>query len=218
MLTGDLPFRADSPVSVALKQINEQPVSPREKMPKLPVGIEQIILTAMEKSPDKRFQSAAAMRKHVEQLLANPTHVFSTKKMAAIPAPTGVKGVISKVTAYAKRPKGKRRSGSMLPVIAGICVSFVIILCVSLFLMISNLFKDDPSLSREITVPDFVNQVYSEQLKIDLEAQTIEIVGAEQKESFEIAPYKKQCLMNGYDDVDYLVSIREEIQQFEQKR
>ena len=56
------------------------------------------------------------------------------------------------------------------------------------------------------------------ELKIDLEAQTIEIVGAEQKESFEIAPYKKQCLMNGYDDVDYLVSIREEIQQFEQKR
>ena len=56
------------------------------------------------------------------------------------------------------------------------------------------------------------------ELKIDLEAQTIEIVGAEQKESFEIAPYKKQCLINGYDDVDYLVSIREEIQQFEQKR
>ena len=56
------------------------------------------------------------------------------------------------------------------------------------------------------------------ELKIDLQAQTIEIVGAEQKESFEIAPYKKQCLMNSYDDVDYLVSIREEIQQFEQKR
>lgn len=56
------------------------------------------------------------------------------------------------------------------------------------------------------------------ELKIDLEAQTIEIVGAEQKESFEIAPYKKQCLMNGYDDVDYLVSIREEIEKFEKTR
>lgn len=58
----------------------------------------------------------------------------------------------------------------------------------------------------------------SMQLYIDLPAQTIEIVGTEMKEQFEIAPYKKQCLMNGYDDVDYLVSIREEIQQFEQKR
>ena len=56
------------------------------------------------------------------------------------------------------------------------------------------------------------------QLKIDLEAQTIEIEGSTKKESFEIAPYKKQCLMNGYDDVDYLVSIHQEIKEFEQKR
>ena len=56
------------------------------------------------------------------------------------------------------------------------------------------------------------------QLKIDLEAQTIEIEGTTLKESFEIAPYKKQCLMNGYDDVDYLVSIHKEIKEFEQKR
>lgn len=55
-------------------------------------------------------------------------------------------------------------------------------------------------------------------LKIDLEAQTIEIEGSTIKESFEIAPYKKQCLMNGYDDVDYLVSIHQEIKEFEQKR
>ena len=58
----------------------------------------------------------------------------------------------------------------------------------------------------------------SAQLKIDLEAQTIEIEGTSLKESFEIAPYKKQCLMNGYDDVDYLVSIHQEIKDFEQKR
>ena len=56
------------------------------------------------------------------------------------------------------------------------------------------------------------------QLKIDLEAQTIEIEGSTIKESFDIAPYKKQCLMNGYDDVDYLVSIHQEIKEFEQKR
>ena len=55
------------------------------------------------------------------------------------------------------------------------------------------------------------------EIKIDLPAQTIEIVGSEHKESFEIVPYKKQCLVNGYDDVDFLVSIREEIKAFEQK-
>ena len=63
-----------------------------------------------------------------------------------------------------------------------------------------------------------VNTDPATQIKIDLEAQTIEIVGSSLKESFEIAPYKKQCLMNGYDDVDYLVSIREEIEKFEKTR
>ena len=62
-----------------------------------------------------------------------------------------------------------------------------------------------------------VNANPKAELKIDLPAQTIEIVGTEHKESFEIAPYKKQCLVNGYDDVDFLVSIREEIEVFEQK-
>ena len=57
----------------------------------------------------------------------------------------------------------------------------------------------------------------SAQVMIDLPAQTIELVGSDYKESFEIAPYKKECLVNGYDDVDFLVSIRSEIEAFEQK-
>lgn len=63
-----------------------------------------------------------------------------------------------------------------------------------------------------------VNANPATEIKIDLEAQTIEIVGTEAKSSFDIAPYKKQCLMNGYDDVDYLVSIRGEIEEFEKNR
>ena len=55
------------------------------------------------------------------------------------------------------------------------------------------------------------------QLLIDLPAQTIEIAGTDSKEQFEIAPYKKECLMNGYDDVDFLVSIRQEIESFENR-
>ena len=55
------------------------------------------------------------------------------------------------------------------------------------------------------------------EVDIDLPAQTIQIVRTDLKESFEIAPYKKQCLMSGYDDVDFLVSIREEIESFEKR-
>ena len=60
------------------------------------------------------------------------------------------------------------------------------------------------------------------ELKIDLEKQTIEIIGKSEAplsdgfgEAFEISSYKKTCLLNGYDDIDYLISIKEEIQQFE---
>lgn len=63
-----------------------------------------------------------------------------------------------------------------------------------------------------------VNENPATEIKINLEEQTIEIVGSNKRESFEIAPYKKQCLMNGYDDVDYLVSIRQEIEEFEKTR
>ena len=56
------------------------------------------------------------------------------------------------------------------------------------------------------------------QIKIDLEAQTIRIAGTDLCERFDITAYKKQCLMNGYDDVDYIVSIRPEIAAFESNR
>lgn len=54
-------------------------------------------------------------------------------------------------------------------------------------------------------------------ITLDLEAQTIEVPGVG-VESFDISPYKKHCLLGGYDDVDYLVSLRDKIERFEQDR
>lgn len=55
-------------------------------------------------------------------------------------------------------------------------------------------------------------------ITIDLEAQTIAIEGSDLQESFDINPYKKTCMMNGYDDIDYLVSKKEQIEAFEAQR
>ena len=52
-------------------------------------------------------------------------------------------------------------------------------------------------------------------LTIDLEKQTITIDTTGAAESFEINAYKKTCMLNGYDDIDYLLSMKEEIEQFE---
>jgi 3-isopropylmalate/(R)-2-methylmalate dehydratase small subunit len=53
-------------------------------------------------------------------------------------------------------------------------------------------------------------------ITIDLQAQTIIIDATGEVESFDINPYKKECLLNGYDDIDYLLSIRNDIIAFEQ--
>ena len=55
-------------------------------------------------------------------------------------------------------------------------------------------------------------------VKIDLELQVISVEGTDVFESFDIDPYKKTCLINGYDDIDYLVSKKENIEAFEASR
>ena len=52
-------------------------------------------------------------------------------------------------------------------------------------------------------------------LTVDLEAQTIRINSTGATEQFDINSYKKTCLLNGYDDIDYLISLRSEIEAFE---
>lgn len=53
------------------------------------------------------------------------------------------------------------------------------------------------------------------ELKVDLPSQTITIVATGASAQFDINPYKKTCLLNGYDDIDYLLSITEDIKKFE---
>ena len=55
-------------------------------------------------------------------------------------------------------------------------------------------------------------------VKVDLEEQGITLLSSGASESFEINPYKKECLLNGYDDIDYLLSIKEKILKFEKSR
>lgn len=52
-------------------------------------------------------------------------------------------------------------------------------------------------------------------LHIDVAAQTITIEKTGEQESFELNPYKKTCLLNGYDDIDFLISRKSAIEQFE---
>ncbi|TQI70347.1 3-isopropylmalate/(R)-2-methylmalate dehydratase small subunit [Gramella sp. Hel_I_59] len=73
--------------------------------------------------------------------------------------------------------------------------------------------------------PDFLHKLLisvekdpEEKFIIDLQNQFIKIEGSAEKEHFDIDPYKKTCLINGYDDIDFLTSKLEAIEKFEQKR
>jgi 3-isopropylmalate/(R)-2-methylmalate dehydratase small subunit len=55
-------------------------------------------------------------------------------------------------------------------------------------------------------------------IQVDLENQKIAIPARGISEDFEINPYKKECLLNGYDDIDYLLNIREKITAYEKTR
>jgi 3-isopropylmalate/(R)-2-methylmalate dehydratase small subunit len=72
---------------------------------------------------------------------------------------------------------------------------------------------------------DFLSKIFSEiekdptvTFEVDLVNQTFDIKSTNDKVSFEINPYKKKCLLNGYDDIDYLLSISDKIEAFEASR
>ncbi|WP_346319874.1 3-isopropylmalate dehydratase small subunit [Chitinophaga sp. YIM B06452] len=56
------------------------------------------------------------------------------------------------------------------------------------------------------------------QLEVNLEEQFIRISATGEQEKFDINPYKKTCLLNGYDDIDYLLSLSKEINAYEATR
>jgi beta-lactam-binding protein with PASTA domain/tRNA A-37 threonylcarbamoyl transferase component Bud32 len=62
MVTGVAPFSGDSPVSVAYKHVREEPTAPAQRNPDVPTDLEHIILTAMAKDPDLRYQTADDLR------------------------------------------------------------------------------------------------------------------------------------------------------------
>ena len=72
MATGELPFNADSPVSVALKQIQEEPKPPKEINPEIPEILNDIILKAMAKNTTDRYQSATELLDDLMNAKHNP--------------------------------------------------------------------------------------------------------------------------------------------------
>ena len=93
--TGQLPFDGPDAVSVALKQVNEQPVAPREINPAIDTALEAIIMKALSKNPRERFVTARDMRHALNDYLAGrPVNItgFSGAQTALIAEPVQTAG------------------------------------------------------------------------------------------------------------------------------
>ena len=76
MLTGRVPFDADTPVSVALKHMQEEPVPPIELNPNIPEVVNKIILKALKKDPMERYQTSMELLQDLKEALKNPNGDF----------------------------------------------------------------------------------------------------------------------------------------------
>ncbi|MCH5195579.1 MAG: Stk1 family PASTA domain-containing Ser/Thr kinase [Oscillospiraceae bacterium] len=79
MLTGKKPFDGDTAVAIALKHMQSAPKRPSEINETIPEGIEQIVLRAMQKDPQARYQTAGEMIADLEEFKKNPGVVFDYK-------------------------------------------------------------------------------------------------------------------------------------------
>ncbi len=96
MLTGQLPFLAESPVAVSLKHIQSIPTSPRKLNGAIPQSIEEVILKAMAKNPDDRYQAArdlsAAFWKSLQQELFKEHAAHANEQSASANTSQGTSG------------------------------------------------------------------------------------------------------------------------------
>ncbi|HET7088232.1 MAG TPA: bifunctional serine/threonine-protein kinase/formylglycine-generating enzyme family protein [Anaerolineae bacterium] len=86
MVTGRVPFEADSGMAVVVKHITEPPRPPREINPRLPLAVEHVILRALEKDPSRRYQTAESMVADLARAIGSADQFMLLEELPA-PAP-----------------------------------------------------------------------------------------------------------------------------------
>jgi len=166
MATGTLPFDGETPVSVALKQVNDEPRRPRELLATIPLGLEQIILEAMEKLPENRFQSAEQMLRYITQIRSDQSYVFNTRKNIPKNPEVGTVPAKGRKKERAEKKERERDNGtSMFPIIAGVAAAFLIVIGISaVSIIMSVLSPEGENSPYTVTIQNYVGSKYSNEL------------------------------------------------------
>lgn len=162
MLTGRLPFQAESAVSVAIMQLQREPQLPTEINGSIPLGLEQITMHAMQKSPERRYQSASEMLCDLGAFRKDPSITFDYSYFVD-DSPT--KFVPNSFDYDSVRipeedePEETKEKNNMIPILAGIAATLVIAIIVLAAIFVPKLFSKSNS---EISCPKFVGQLYDD--------------------------------------------------------
>ncbi len=176
MLTGQLPFQSDSAVSVALMQVQQEPVRPSQITPTIPLGIEQITIRAMQKSRQSRYRSAAEMLMDINEFKRNPSVKFNYSYFVDSEPTKYIRSTSDSVireTKYNNREKQQeensgmnKSSAIMIGAIAGVIVLAAII-CVVLFGI---------NMKNKVEVPNFNGLNYYNDIKDNKDYESFEFV------------------------------------------
>ncbi len=158
MTTGRLPFQADSAVSVAIMQLQNEAVRPTEINNLIPKGLEQIILAAMQKEPSNRYPTAFDMLRDIEEIRRDPyiqfSHDFavSTVQQVNVADDYSVKNNDYGYNNYQPKDKGTK----LIQTLSIIAAAFVVVIA-SLLIFAFGLGSNET-----MKCPDFVGKILTE--------------------------------------------------------
>lgn len=170
MVTGKVPFDADTPVSVALKHMQEEPVPPIKVNKEIPFAVNQIILKAMKKDPNERYQNASEMIKDLNIALKRPEGGFVeernfedsfTRRIPTVNVSDNRNGNI-KSDNEEEKPKGKIATffyNHPKTKVASIIALFVLIFVATLVITLTVINSSSP---KDVQIPNVVNLTQEE--------------------------------------------------------
>ncbi|HSJ51184.1 MAG TPA: Stk1 family PASTA domain-containing Ser/Thr kinase, partial [Actinomycetota bacterium] len=162
MVGGRPPFTGDSPVTVASKQVLEQPTPPSKLNPDVSPDLDAVILRAMAKNPDNRYQTADELRTDLERVRRG-LPVEATPLLPVAPASTQViqRAPAPAQTAVLSSPEPEpERSRWWVPVLVTLLI--LGILGLALFFLARNLLQDDEEEPSVVAVPNVVGMRYGQ--------------------------------------------------------
>ena len=170
MVTGKVPFDADTPVSVALKHMQEEPVPPIKVNKEIPFAVNQIILKAMKKDPNERYQNASEMIKDLNIALKRPEGGFVeernfedsfTRRIPTVNVSDNRNENI-KSDNEEEKPKGKIATffyNHPKTKVASIIALFVLIFVATLVITLTVINSSSP---KDVQIPNVVNLTQEE--------------------------------------------------------